>query len=153
MIKEKNHWGIVMKKHILFCIVWDCLFWACFIFGHRFITQMKHSYTSNPDARVLLVAYIAGGILIGLFFAVLVMSHKKISDDRKGILWEFLIVGVPALWISCSGLLISLFFTNSGIVFWAPLQLSLQTDSVVTAAALLGFELLQFIASTFRSRE
>ncbi len=134
-----------MKKHILFCIVWDILFWAFLIFAYRLYRYTGTQYDVSSLTRQLIS--ILSAVIGGAMLAALVLTSLKSGRTKRTKLLEFLIIGLPALYVSIFQFVVwMLMDAGFSFTYWTPFGLALYTVPIIIAGMLLGLEVTLAIA-------
>lgn len=140
-----------MKKQIVFYVVWDVLF-TLFLYAYCIINRLaeKAYYRGGPLFPIVVLP-----LIVGIFFACLVLISNRYDFTRKLAVIEFVLVGGLALYFASLIVLPGLVITltgHSGLSLFSVWWMN-ATIPVTIGSILLGYEVVMFIVRMNRCKK
>ena len=150
-------WGCVMKRTISFYIAWDILFLlSLYIFYRGSIWIKDLAMRSFCLFDCVLPVLIILSMIIGAVFSVLIIVSSRFEMTKKIAVAEFLLVGLPAFYISSflyiSFLLMRLLHMKTMPIL-TPIWLVHDNTPIIIGSMLFAYELIVFITRLVRIKK
>lgn len=146
-----------MKKQIGFYIAWDILlFLSLFVFDRGRIWINDLAMRSLCQFDCILPVTVVLSMLIGAVFSVLIIVTNRFEMTKKTAVSEFLLVGLPAFYIS-SSVCISFFVMRllhiQTMPIFSPAWLVYNETPIMIGSILFAYELIVFIVRLVRIKK
>ena len=146
-----------MKKKISFYIIWDISFLlSLYIFyrGSIWIEDLVMRSLCLFDCTLIVTIFLS--MLIGAVFSVLIIVSNRFEMTKKIAVAEFLIIGLPAFYISSfvyiSFLVMRLLHMQT-VYIHTPIWLVHDNTPIIIGSMLFAYELIIFITRLVRIKK
>lgn len=143
-----------MKKQIIFYVAWEVLFWVA-LYGLVTGSYMMKVYVGRTmNSFPVLWANIGLLVLLGGVLCLLVFVSGRFQHTIRSAVAEFVLIGIPALYIATAFLIVGLFYGMGVANIHMTVPWLYRTELPMEIGSILfGYELFLLIARILQLRK